>query len=90
MSDVPNERERDDAAREAAQNVVDEVTSWEYSAEPEIIESRLDEGLRQAGVEVEAAERDRIVEEIDEVKHDETRGAPDVERAEAADETSAS
>lgn len=85
MSDAPNDQEREDAAAEAAQNVVDEVTSWEYSAEPDTIGSRLDEGLREAGVEMDEDERRRIVEEIDEVKQDETRGAPDVEPAEVAE-----
>jgi hypothetical protein len=44
MTDAPNQQEQD-AATEAAQHVVDEVTSWEYSAEPDTIESKLDEGL---------------------------------------------
>ena len=83
MSDATHDPEQQDAATEAAQNVVDEVTSWEYSAEPDTIESRLDEGLREAGVEVDADERRRIVEEIDDVKRDETRGAPDVGSAQA-------
>jgi hypothetical protein len=78
MTDAPNEQEQRDAATEAAQNVVDEVTSWEYSAEPDTIESRLDEGLEQAGVSVDDEERARLVDEIDEVKHDEGRGAPEV------------
>ena len=78
MSDAPNEQEQQDAATEAAQNVVGEVTSWEYSAEPETIESRLDAGLEEAGVQVDDDERRRLVEEIDEVKQDETRGAPEV------------
>ena len=89
MTDVPNQRETADAATEAAQNVVDEVTSWEYSAEPDTIESRLDEGLEQAGVDVDEQERQRLVDEIDEVKQDEGRGAPDVESARPADDTGA-
>ena len=89
MSDVPNDEEQQDAAAgaateaatEAAQNVVDEVTSWEYSAEPETIAAELDEGLQEAGVELDDDERSRLVEEIDQVKADETRGAPDVQSA---------
>jgi hypothetical protein len=81
MTDVPNDQEREEAATEAAQHVVDEVTSWEYSAEPDTIESKLDEGLEQVGVDVDDDERKRLVDEIDEVKHDEGRGAPDVESA---------
>jgi len=79
MTDAPNQQEQD-AATEAAQHVVDEVTSWEYSAEPDTIESKLDEGLEQVGVDVDDDERKRLVDEIDEVKH-EGRGAPDVESA---------
>jgi hypothetical protein len=86
MTDVPNDQEREEAATEAAQHVVDEVTSWEYSAEPATIESRLDEGLEQAGVGVEDTERRRLVEEIDEVKQDEDRGTPQVEAARATDD----
>jgi hypothetical protein len=84
MSDAPNEQ---DAAKEAAQNVVGEVTSWEYSAEPDTIGSKLDEGLQQAGVDVDDDERSRLVDEIDEVKQDESRGAPEVESAQPADDT---
>ena len=85
MSDVPNDPARRDAASEAAQNVVDEVTSWEYSADRTTIESRLDEGLREAGVQVDDDERRRLVEEIDEVKQDETSGSPSVRAAEPAE-----
>ena len=83
MSDAPNEQ---DAAAEAAQNVVDGVTSWESSAEPDTIESRLDEGLQEVGVEVDAEEKQRLVEEIDEVKQDEGLGSPDVRSAQPADD----
>ncbi len=92
MTDAPNhheQAEQQDAATEAAQNVVDEVTSWEYSAEAGTIESRLDEGLEQAGVDVGDEERQRLVDEIDEVKQDEGLGAPDVESAHPADDTDA-
>lgn len=87
MTDAPNQHEQEEAATEAAQNVVDEVTSWEYSAEPATIESRLDEGLEQAGVDVDDEERQRLVDEIDEVKHDEGRGAPDVESARVVEDS---
>jgi hypothetical protein len=86
MSDQAANEERREAATEAAQNVVDEVTSWEYSAETGTIESRLDEGLDEAGVELDDDERARLVEQIDQVKQDETRGAPEVESARAAEE----
>ena len=84
MSDRPNQTGDEEAATEAAQNVVDEVTSWEYSAETATIGTRLDEGLQEAGVDLEEGERRRVVEEIDRVKRDETRGAPDVEPGSAS------
>ena len=83
MSDAPNEQ---DAAKEAAQNVVDEVTSREYSAEPDTIGSKLADGLEEARVDLDDEERRRIVEEIDDVKQDESRGAPDVTSAQPADD----
>ena len=70
---------RDAAATEAAQNAVDETTSWEYSAEKDTIAEDLDEGLEQAGVTVEPAERQRLVDAIDGVKEDEHSGGPDVD-----------
>ena len=67
-----------DAAAEAAQNVVDEVTSWEYSAERDTIEDQLDQGLDDAGVTVDEGEKQRIVDEVDQLKNDETAGTPEV------------
>lgn len=75
---------KDDAAQEAAQNVVDDVASWEYSAEKDRIADELDTGLDEAGVDVEPAERERLVEEIDAMKHDEGSGAPQVNSADPA------
>ena len=69
----------DDAATEAAQNVVDETTSWEYSAERDTIEEHLDDGLAEAGVTVDEDEKQRLVDEIDDVKDDETAGSPRVD-----------
>ena len=85
MTNTPDEQDRHDAATEAAQNVVDDVTSWNYSGDRDVIESELDQGLDQAGVEVPAGERERILEEIDELKQDETRGIPDVREADPAE-----
>jgi hypothetical protein len=81
MTDTPNDQDRQDAATEAAQNVVDDVTSWNYSGDRDVVESELDEGLDEAGVVVPPGERERILEEIDELKHDEGRGIPDVREA---------
>ena len=76
-----------EAAEEAAQHVVDEVTSWNYSAERGTVEAQLDEGLAEAGVRLPAGERQRVLEEIDEVKQDETGGAPQVRSVEVAEGT---
>ena len=75
-----------EAAGEAAQHVVDEVTSWSYSAERDTVEAHLDEGLAEAGVRLPPGERERVLEEIDEVKRDETGGAPQVRSAHATEE----
>lgn len=85
MTNTPDEQDRQDAATEAAQNVVDDVTSWNYSGDRDVIETELDVGLGEAGVEVPAGERERILEEIDELKRDETRGIPDVREADPAE-----
>lgn len=74
-----------EAAGEAAQHVVDEVTSWSYSAERGTVEAELDDGLDEAGVRLPAEERERVLDEIDEVKHDEARGTPQVRSAEVAE-----
>lgn len=68
------------AAVEAAQRVVEEVSSWEYSAERDTIADQLDEGLREAGVALDDDERTRILAEIDEMK-DEHSTAPRVQKA---------
>jgi hypothetical protein len=75
------------AAGEAAQHVVDEVTSWNYSAERGTVEAELDDGLGEAGVRLPREERERVLDEIDEVKQDEGHGAPQVRSAEVADGT---
>lgn len=72
--------ETDQAAVEAAQRVVEEVSSWEYSAERDTIADQLDEGLRKAGVTLDDDERTRILAEIDDMK-DEHSTAPEVRKA---------
>ncbi|KYH43588.1 hypothetical protein AZH51_03790 [Branchiibius sp. NY16-3462-2] len=69
------------AAVEAAQKVVDTVTSWDYSATDEKIEDKLLEGLQAAGVSVSDTERDRLLDEISALKQDETAGTPQVQEA---------
>lgn len=80
---TPEPDETQDAAAEAAQNAVDETTSWEYSAERDTIERDLDEGLEEAGVDVEPSERRRLVDEIDDVKDHEDAGSPRVDPSKA-------
>ena len=73
----------DQAAVEAAQRVVEEVSSWQYSAEDSTIADQLDEGLRRAGVALDDDERSRILAEIDKMK-DEHSSAPQVRDARQA------
>ncbi|WP_374457331.1 hypothetical protein [Nocardioides sp.] len=70
----------DQAATEAAQRVVDEVSSWQYSAEDAVIADQLDRGLAEAKVSLDDDERSRILAEIDGMK-DEHSSAPQVRSA---------
>lgn len=72
------------AAIEAAQRVVDEVSSWQYSAEDSTIAEQLDVGLAKAKVSVSGDERTRILAEIDGMK-DEKSSAPQVRSAAPAE-----
>ncbi|WP_210438770.1 hypothetical protein [Nocardioides xinjiangensis] len=72
--------EKQQAATEAAQRVVEEVSSWQYSADDPMIADQLDEGLRKAGVRLDDDERSRILAEIDAMK-DESSTAPQVRSA---------
>ena len=72
--------ETQQAATEAAQRVVEEVSSWQYSADDKMIEQQLDEGLQKAGVRLDDDERARILAEIDGMK-DEKSSAPQVRSA---------
>ena len=85
MSETTGTPEEQDAATEAAQNVVDNVTSWEYSGDKEQISDKLDEGLREAGVEVPSQEKEQLVDQIDDLKDGENAGAPDVGSASPAE-----
>ncbi len=69
--------EKDKAATEAAQLVVDQVSSYQYSAEDDTIAQQLDEGLAKAQVSLSDDERSRILAEIDGMK-DEQSSAPQV------------
>ena len=76
--------EAQQAATEAAQRVVEEVSSWQYSAEDGVIAQQLDEGLAKAGVRLDDDERARILAEIDDMK-DEQSSAPQVSSATPAE-----
>lgn len=72
--------ETQQAATQAAQLVVDEVSSYQHSAEDSTIARQLDDGLSQARVRLEDDERTRILAEIDNLKDDQS-GAPQVRSA---------
>jgi hypothetical protein len=72
------------AAIEAAQRVVDDVSSYQYSAEDATIADQLDEGLAKAQVSLSDDERTRILAEIDGLK-DEQAATPQVRSATPAE-----
>ena len=76
--------DKQQAAIEAAQRVVDEVSSYEYSAEDDTIARQLDDGLAEAQVSLSDDERTRILAEIDGMK-DEQSAAPQVRSATPAE-----
>ena len=76
--------EAQQAATEAAQAVVDQVSSYQYSAEDSTIAQQLDEGLAKAQVSLDDEERARILAEIDGLK-DEQSGTPQVRSATPAE-----
>ena len=76
--------EAQQAAVEAAQRVVDDVSSYQYSAEDSTIAQQLDEGLREAKVSLDDEERSRILAEIDGLK-DEHSATPQVRSAAPAE-----
>ena len=68
------------AAIEAAQAVVDQVSSYQYSAEDADMAAELDKGLAEARVSLSDDERTRILAEIDGLK-DEESSSPQVRSA---------
>lgn len=56
--------EVDSARREAAEHVVERVESWDEGARPDTVRDDLEEGMTQAGVNVDDADLDRMAEEI--------------------------
>ena len=82
VDDMTDETQQ--AAIEAAQAVVDQVSSYQYSAEDSTIAQQLDEGLAKAQVSLDDDERTRILGEIDGMK-DEQSSAPQVRSATPAE-----
>ena len=72
--------ETQQAATEAAQAVVDQVSSYQYSAADSTIAQQLDEGLAEAKVAIDDDERTRSLAEIDGLK-DEQSSTPQVRSA---------
>ena len=72
--------EEKQAAIEAAQAVVDQVSSYQYSAEDADMAAELDKGLAAARVSLSDDERTRILAEIDGLK-DEESSTPQVRSA---------
>lgn len=64
--------EMNQAATEAAQRVVDEVSSYQYSAEDGTIAEQLDRRLAQAKVSLDDDERTRILADIDGMKNEQS------------------
>ncbi|KRE97429.1 hypothetical protein ASG76_01520 [Nocardioides sp. Soil774] len=64
--------------------MVEDVSSWQYSAEGGTIAQQLDEGLAQAKVRLDDDERARILAEIDDMK-DEQSSTPQVRSATPAE-----
>lgn len=54
----------DDAKVEALQAVVDRLASWQDGAEEKTLREELDEGLAEAGIDVDDDVRERIVTHI--------------------------
>lgn len=51
-------------ALEAAQNVVDTVSSYQAGAETQVVRTELESGLREAGVTVPQGEVERLAQQI--------------------------
>lgn len=65
MTDETVDRSDVDEAKVAAlQGVVDRLASWQDGAEEKTLRQELDEGLDEAGIDVEDGVRERIVEHL--------------------------
>lgn len=64
MSENTNPIDHEDPKLEALQAAYDRVNSWEETATPEKIRAHLDDAIDKAGVEVDEATRERLVEHI--------------------------
>ncbi len=61
---MTDEKQQDEAAREAAQHVADSTEAWEHAAEGSEVRQHLEEGLDEAGVEVPEDEKEKLVEQV--------------------------
>lgn len=73
MSEMTPTGEEHEAKLEAAQAVVDKVTSWQHGAEEETVREELDKGLAEAEVDLPSDTVDALTEQIHE-----TGQTPDV------------
>lgn len=63
-SQVDHTHSDDDPRVAVLQAVVDRVTSWHESATEDVVRKELDDALAEAGVDVDASTRDKVVERI--------------------------
>jgi len=77
----PEGTPEDDARTEVIQAVVDRIVSWQEGAEQATVRSELDAALADAGVDLDEAAKDRIVERVsDETPHFDVREVLDAGR----------
>jgi hypothetical protein len=76
---APEGTPEDDARFEVVQAVVDRIVSWQEGAEEGTVRSELDAALAAAGVDLDEAAKERIVERVaDETPHFDVREVLDV------------
>lgn len=78
---VPEGTPKDDARTEVLQAVVDRIVSWQEGADEATIRSELDAALADAGVDLDEAAKEWIVERVsDETPHFDVREVLDARR----------
>ena len=61
---MTHESPEDEARTEVVQAVVDRIVSWQEGAEPGTVRQELDAALAEAGVDLDPAAKDRVVERV--------------------------